>query len=143
MTDFETAISELSSSQQDLLKKLNDGGQSHLFKDFHQASLGSRKALASQLEALDESYPIGILGYTTKAKELLEDSRKGVNPLDGWTPSVPKGEAFELGTTEYQETEAIGMKELSSTGFVLVAGGLGERLGYSGIKVSTITRRKW
>lgn len=138
MTDFETAISELSSKQQELLQKLHDGGQSHLFKDFYQASLESRKALANQLEALDESYPTGILGYTTRAKELLEDSRNGVNPLDGWTPSVPKGEAFELGTPEYQETEAIGMKELSSIGFVLVAGGLGERLGYSGIKVGAI-----
>ena len=135
MTDFEQAISELSAKQQELLQKLNDGGQSHLFQDFHQASLDSRKALASQLEALDESYPTGILGYTTRAKELLEDSRNGVNPLDGWSPSVPKGEAFEIGTPEYQETEAIGMKELGSIGFVLVAGGLGERLGYSGIKV--------
>jgi UDP-sugar pyrophosphorylase len=28
-----------------------------------------------------------------------------------------------------------GVKELHKTGFVLIAGGLGERLGYSGIKI--------
>jgi len=33
------------------------------------------------------------------------------------------------------EFEAEGVKQLSKTGFVLIAGGLGERLGYSGIKI--------
>ena len=32
--------------------------------------------------------------------------------------------------------EDIGIKELSKVGFVLIAGGLGERLGFSGIKIS-------
>jgi UDP-sugar pyrophosphorylase len=32
--------------------------------------------------------------------------------------------------------EAIGVKELENTCFVIIAGGLGERLGYSGIKLS-------
>ena len=31
--------------------------------------------------------------------------------------------------------EELGLKELHKTGFVLIAGGLGERLGYSGIKI--------
>jgi UDP-sugar pyrophosphorylase len=34
-----------------------------------------------------------------------------------------------------KEMEEMGMKELSKLGFVLIAGGLGERLGYSGIKI--------
>jgi UDP-sugar pyrophosphorylase len=29
----------------------------------------------------------------------------------------------------------LGLKELDKVGFVLIAGGLGERLGYSGIKI--------
>ena len=33
------------------------------------------------------------------------------------------------------DMEAEGLKELHKTGFVLIAGGLGERLGYSGIKI--------
>jgi UDP-sugar pyrophosphorylase len=35
----------------------------------------------------------------------------------------------------YTHFEGIGLREIGSCGFVLVAGGLGERLGYSGIKV--------
>jgi UDP-sugar pyrophosphorylase len=31
--------------------------------------------------------------------------------------------------------EELGLQELSKVGFVLIAGGLGERLGYSGIKI--------
>ena len=34
---------------------------------------------------------------------------------------------------------AKGLKELGSVGFVLVAGGLGERLGYNGIKIGLPT----
>jgi UDP-sugar pyrophosphorylase len=31
--------------------------------------------------------------------------------------------------------EQLGLNELDKVGFVLIAGGLGERLGYSGIKI--------
>ena len=48
---------------------------------------------------------------------------------------MPAGEAFEIGTEEYTATEKVGIKELGKVGFILVAGGLGERLGFSGIKV--------
>ena len=65
----------------------------------------------------------------------MQDSKNGVNPLDGWAPSVPQGESFELGTDKYKEAEAKGMELLGTVGFVLVAGGLGERLGYNGAKV--------
>ena len=48
---------------------------------------------------------------------------------------MPSGETFELGTPEYTKIEKKGIRELGRVGFVLVAGGLGERLGYSGAKV--------
>jgi UDP-sugar pyrophosphorylase len=48
---------------------------------------------------------------------------------------VPEGEKFQLGTEDYSATEAIGMTQLGKVGFILVAGGLGERLGYNGTKV--------
>jgi UDP-sugar pyrophosphorylase len=50
-------------------------------------------------------------------------------------------------TVEFAELEQVGLKEVGLCGFVLVAGGLGERLGYKGIKVAlpvdTITRRSY
>ena len=56
--------------------------------------------------------------------------------MDGWSPSIPQGEAFELGTPEFETTEELGITQIGNVGFVLVAGGLGERLGYNGTKVS-------
>jgi UDP-sugar pyrophosphorylase len=114
------------------------GGQSHLLHAFSKSKDRSKlQALAEQLVKLNKGYAQGgLLGYIDKAKKLLEDSRNGVNPLDGWKPSVPKGEKFDLGTEKYDSTEAEGMKLLGKVGFILVAGGLGERLGYNGAKVN-------
>ena len=54
-------------------------------------------------------------------------------------PSVPEGERLDFGSAAFIELEDRGLVEAGRTGFVLVAGGLGERLGYSGIKVSLPT----
>ena len=137
---FIDAIAVLTESQKKLLTKLYcELGQEHLFSaDTFNAGLAPsrRRQLAGQLEEMDLEYQNGGLeGYISNAKRLLKASREGVNPLEGWTPSIPKGEAFELGTDKYCNTEKKGIKHLGSCGFVLVAGGLGERLGYSGIKV--------
>lgn len=126
--------------QVQLLTELcGEGGQSQTLLSGFQKTKDKTKLreLAAQLVKLDRAYEDGGLkGYITKAKSLLKDSKNGVNPLDGWKPSVPKGEKFELGTEKYDKTEAEGMKYLGKVGFVLVAGGLGERLGYGGAKVS-------
>ena len=119
-------------------------GQEHLFqkKYFNTKSPPSmRRQLAQQLESLDQEYADGgLVGCIKNVRILLENSKNNVNPLDGWKPTLDDttratGKAFKLGTPEYQEMEAKGMPELGAVGFVLVAGGLGERLGYTGIKV--------
>jgi hypothetical protein len=56
----------------------------------------------------------------------------GRNPFDGYTPSVPEGEALDFGSDRFMELEAAGLGAVGHAAFVLVAGGLGERLGYSG-----------
>lgn len=48
---------------------------------------------------------------------------------------MPEGYNLEPGMEEFDKFEEEGMAELAKTGFVLIAGGLGERLGFSGIKV--------
>jgi UDP-sugar pyrophosphorylase len=96
----------------------------------------------SKLEMVDQSYPDGgLIGYLNNAVFLLEKSRKGENLLEGWVPSVPKGETFVVGTDAFIDTEKLGLDEVGKCGFVLVAGGLGERLGYGDIKVSCVLRR--
>jgi hypothetical protein len=116
-------------------------GQSHLLDAYcaqdggADADADKLRGLCSQLLKLNGGYPGGLRSYIEKAKKLLQDSKDSVNPLDGWSPSIPQGESFELGTDKYHNTENIGMELLSKVGFVLVAGGLGERLGYNGAKV--------
>jgi len=116
--------------------------QSHIFKEWP-VSTGDKdadekkKALIQQLERMDKSYPNGgLVAYIQNSKILLEQSRKGVNPLEGWKPSVPDGKMFDLGTEEYKKYEEKGIKEMGKCAFVLVAGGLGERLGYNGVKLA-------
>jgi len=118
-------LSNLTDSQKKLLNKLNSDecGQSHLFEDWSSLSPDDRKSVATQIEQLDSAYTNGgLVGYIDNAKKLLEDSKHGVNPLDGWVPSIPEGEAFELGTDKFKSTEEKGLAELGSIGFVLVAG---------------------
>ena len=118
--------------------------QKHLFqkKYFNRKSPPSmRRQLAQQLESLDQEYVDGgLVGCIQNVRTLLKNSQNNVNPLDGWVPTSLEetnraGKSFTLGTPEYQDMEAKGLPELGAVGFVLVAGGLGERLGYSGIKV--------
>jgi UDP-sugar pyrophosphorylase len=80
----------------------------------------------------------------TKAKKLLKESADGTNPFEEYEAIVPVGESlsYEDGpgsTMEFSEAEQLGLNACSGVVFVLVAGGLGERLGYSGIKLSLDT----
>jgi len=51
---------------------------------------------------------------------------------------VPTGETLTFGDENYINFEEAGVHEARKAAFVLVAGGLGERLGYSGIKVCLV-----
>lgn len=96
----------------------------------------------SQLADLDASYPGGLAAYIAKAKVLLKESADGVNPFSDFEALVPGGESLSFdgsGTMDFGEAESLGMSVMGDSVFVLVAGGLGERLGYSGIKLSLET----
>jgi UDP-sugar pyrophosphorylase len=113
--------------------------QAHLFEAWDDPGVNDdlKHNFFAQIGRLHRSYPSpgGLADYIKNAKRLLEDARKGENPLNGYTPTVPSGVSLDPLSNEYLEYEKLGMTELGSVGFVLVAGGLGERLGYSGIKV--------
>lgn len=57
-------------------------------------------------------------------RQLLAESKAGVNPLEGWTPELPVGETLTFGTRAYDEAEGDGLAHLSDDGcaFVLVRG---------------------
>lgn len=118
-------------------------GQNHLFAEWPAPGTedDDKKRLLAQVSLLEKQMaPAGLKGYVERGKKLLEDSRAGVNPYEGFKPTVPAGARLatsdEKEQKKFDEMEALGMKEIGKACFVLVAGGLGERLGYSGIKVA-------
>ena len=120
-----------------LEEMLEELGQGHLLKGWPvDHTPADEERFFAQVAQLDTSYPGGLRAYVKNARRLLADSKSGVNPLEGWSPSVPTGTSLDFGSKEYAEHEGIGEAELDGCSFVLVAGGLGERLGFSGIKVA-------
>jgi UDP-sugar pyrophosphorylase len=89
---------------------------------------------------LNGNYPGGIAAYCEQARNLLKAAASGENPLEGVNKiEVPQGYNLEFGAKNFQDFETIGMEHIGGVCFVLVAGGLGERLGYPGIKVALPT----
>ncbi|CAK7346901.1 unnamed protein product [Dovyalis caffra] len=140
----------LSPQQIELAKMLVEKGQSHLFEHWPEPGVDDNEKKAFfdqaitfrpcgcflQVARLDSCYPGGLTSYIKTARELLADSKAGKNPFDGFTPSVPTGESLTYGDENFIKFEEAGVREAQNAAFVLVAGGLGERLGYNGIKVA-------
>ncbi|XP_078428559.1 UDP-sugar pyrophosphorylase [Wolffia australiana] len=128
----------LSPHQIELAKLLLSEGQSHLFSHWSDPGVEDERKinLFEQVARLNRSYPGGLAAYIRNARRLLADSKSGANPFDGFTPSVPSGEVLTFGDDNFMNLEEIGLKEVRRAAFILVAGGLGERLGYKGIKLS-------
>ncbi|KAB2083159.1 hypothetical protein ES319_A05G246600v1 [Gossypium barbadense] len=125
--------------QIELAKMLLVLRQSHLFQHWPEPGVEDKrkKAFFAQVAKLNSCYPGGLASYVKNAKELLADSKEGKNPYDGFTPSVPTGDkVLSFGDDNFIRFEEAGIKEAQDAAFVLVAGGLGERLGYNEIKVA-------
>lgn len=128
----------LSPDQIELAKMLISEGQSHLFAHWPEPDVDNskKKSFFDQVSRLNKSYPGGLAKYIQNARSLLADSKAGKNPFDGFTPSVPSGEVLTFGDENFIKLEEAGIREACRAAFVLVAGGLGERLGYNGIKLA-------
>jgi UDP-sugar pyrophosphorylase len=114
-------------------------GQAHLFAAWppRGAADDRKRALLAQLRALDAAYSQGgLAGYVRNARRLLAAAKAGANPFDGCVPSVPEGERLDFGSPAFRALERAGAAAAADAAFVLVAGGLGERLGFSGIKIA-------
>ena len=113
---------------------LEECGQEHILAAVAE---DERDLLYAQVASLDRNYPTGLKGYVSNAKALLAASAACSNPLAGVVSvEVPEGKTLRFGAEEYKAFEELGITEIPHVCFVLVAGGLGERLGYSGIKLS-------
>ncbi len=135
-------VSILSSDELNLASTLVSLGQSHLFEKWDPPGTNdnAKHDFFLQVEELNGSYGGGLSAYIENARVLLKSAAAGDNPLEGWKPQVPQGVSLEPVTPEYEKYEERGLLEVGTCGFVLVAGGLGERLGYNGIKVELPTQ---
>jgi UDP-sugar pyrophosphorylase len=124
----------LTDEQVDLMVKLcsPELDQKHLFEHWPTTegvdeSPAIKKGFVQQLEALDKAYPKGgLAAYIKKSRALVQADKNQaqLKSLDHWKPTAPLGQTFELGTEEHEDVESIGMREVHSLGFVLLASGV-------------------
>lgn len=119
---------------------LEEVGQSEIVKKLKEVSKEEQEAFVNQINDLDKACRGGIKDYIKRAKILLANSEQKKNSFHEYKIEVPYDiPHITVGNEEFYELEKLGFNELKTSVFVLVAGGLGERLGYNGIKIGLKT----
>ena len=119
-----------------VLRLLEELGQEEIISKFRRVSLQEQNEFVSQINRLDKACRGGIKDYLKRAKILLEKSKNKMNNFQDYFIEVPDDiPHIDIGSEEFYELDKLGFNQLKDTVFVLVAGGLGERLGYNGIKI--------
>jgi len=119
-----------------VLELLHELNQDHIIAKYNISTTKEKKNFIIQFNELDKVCRGGIKDYLQRAKLLLEASKNKVNNFSDTTIEIPDDiPHIEIGSDEFFELDQLGFNQLKDTVFVLVAGGLGERLGYTGIKI--------
>jgi UDP-sugar pyrophosphorylase len=138
MTTF-AAINDIEQLHPEKYKPLIDiltkAGQEEILSKFDISQRNKIANFFNQVQLLEDGYPGGIVAYVNQSRKLLQASKRGDNPFEGFVPEVPSGSTLDFNSEKYNEMERIGLQNADKLAFALVAGGLGERLGFSGIKV--------
>ena len=124
----------------EVISLLEEVGQNEIISKLKEVSKEEQKEFVNQINELDKFCRGGIKDYVKRAKILLENSAKKMNSFHDYKIEVPYDiPHIKVGDEEFYELEKLGLNELKNSVFVLTAGGLGERLGYSGIKIGLQT----
>lgn len=121
----------------ELITALLAEDQGHLFADWDDPGTHDeeKRAFLEALRQADRGYPGGLPAYIRNARKLLAEAAAGTNPFADCTPLHPDCVDLSDFGPAYDAAEVEGWRCFAETGVVLVAGGLGERLGYHGIKL--------
>ncbi|MEK7307601.1 MAG: UTP--glucose-1-phosphate uridylyltransferase, partial [Nitrospirota bacterium] len=121
-----------------IINTLLELGQIHLFEGWDALGVNdeAKVSFLDQLIKMDADYPGGLAAYRANGIKLLEASAKEENPFDGYIPKVPQGVELTTDHEQLLELQSKGLEVSGRLAVVLAAGGLGERLGYDGIKLS-------
>ena len=98
-----TVVEELQKNQKyaHLVDVLLEAGQNEIFDHFNVNETEKIESFFRQVKLLEEGYPGGIVAYAKQAKKLLEASKRGDNPFEGYVPHVPKGATLYFNTDEF------------------------------------------
>ena len=120
-----------------LIEGLLEEDQAHLFYDWDPPGIADEKKarFLTQLSGVEDNYPGGLRSYLSNSRLLLREAQQGLNPFEGALPEKPEGVDCTAFDARYDQLEARGTAQFERTGIVMVAGGLGERLGFDGIKI--------
>ena len=119
-----------------VLNLLEELGQDNIITKYRQVSKQEQQDFVSQINKLDKACRGGIKDYLKRAKILLENSKNKVDSFNDYIIEVPDDiPHIDIGSEQFYELDKLGFNQIKDTVFVLVAGGLGERLGYTGIKI--------
>ncbi len=98
------------------------GCQEHVLKRWENLTEENRRLAIASLVEFEQNYPGGIKKYVNRAKDLLAASKAQTNPFEGLSVQEPDSKAsirFQS-SAQHEEFEALGVRELHRTGFVLV-----------------------
>lgn len=100
-----------------------------------EASETAKHNLAKDILRFEEEYPGGLATYTKRIVHLMEEFVEHKTKYDHVTLKVPKTVNLNWDQPDYiRKTDLSGIPSMKKCAFFLLAGGLGERLGYNGAK---------
>lgn len=137
LKEWAAAQSEWPEDWRTMVADLARADQQHLFADWDPPGVleAEKTAFMESLWRIHQNYPGGLSAYVLNARQLLAAAREGQNPFEGFVPQQPDAVDLTSFGSSYDHFEGVGQRHFDKTGIVLVAGGLGERLGYNGIKL--------
>jgi UDP-sugar pyrophosphorylase len=123
------------SSWPELAPLLASIGQQHIVDAYNAMPEAQQSVLLESLVSADAVTPGGLADYVLRGKVLIGNAAAGVSGVAG-TPILAAGLNLPFPSAAWESAETLGLSLLGEACFVLVAGGLGERLGSKLSKVA-------